>query len=115
MDGKSRWADNIMIERWFRSFKYDEAYLTQYNNIREARQAIRSYVKKYNFERCPLSHRRSAAGSGLLSCYAAGCSTGDYSRRTRNARRWAGRGDVSLPPGCASIILFIPGQAAARQ
>ena len=21
MDGKSRWADNIMIERWFRSFK----------------------------------------------------------------------------------------------
>ena len=31
MDGKSRWADNIMIERWFRSFKYEEAYLTQYN------------------------------------------------------------------------------------
>jgi putative transposase len=27
MDGKSRWADNIMIERWFRSFKYEEAYL----------------------------------------------------------------------------------------
>ena len=40
MDGKSRWADNIMIERWFRSFKYEEAYLTQYNNIREARKAI---------------------------------------------------------------------------
>ena len=35
MDGKSRWADNIMIERWFRSFRYEEAYLTQYNNIRE--------------------------------------------------------------------------------
>ncbi len=40
MDGKSRWADNIMIERWFRSFKYEEAYLTQYNNIKEARAAI---------------------------------------------------------------------------
>ena len=37
MDGKSRWADNIMIERWFRSFKYEEAYLTQYNNIKEAK------------------------------------------------------------------------------
>ena len=24
MDGKSRWADNIMIERWFRTLKYDE-------------------------------------------------------------------------------------------
>jgi hypothetical protein len=26
MDGKSRWTDNIMIECWFRSFKYEEAY-----------------------------------------------------------------------------------------
>ena len=50
MDGKSRWADNIMIERWFRSFKYEEAYLTQYNNIREARKAIGNYVHTYNFE-----------------------------------------------------------------
>lgn len=52
MDGKGRWADNIMIERWFRSFKYEEAYLTQYNNIREARSAIGSYIHTYNFERC---------------------------------------------------------------
>ena len=52
MDGKSRWADNIMIERWFRSFKYEEAYLTQYRCIKEARNAIRQYVKTYNFERC---------------------------------------------------------------
>ena len=51
MDGKSRWADNIMIERWFRSFKYEEAYLTQYNNIREARAAIGQYIHNYNFER----------------------------------------------------------------
>ena len=52
MDGKSRWADNIMIERWFRTFKYDEAYLTQYKNLKEAREAIREYIKRYNFERC---------------------------------------------------------------
>ena len=52
MDGKSRWADNIMIERWFRSFKYEEAYLTQYNNIKEARTAIGRYIHTYNFERC---------------------------------------------------------------
>ncbi|MFR6479150.1 MAG: integrase core domain-containing protein [Coprococcus sp.] len=38
--------------RWFRSFKYEEAYLTQYNNIREARKAIGKYVHTYNFERC---------------------------------------------------------------
>ena len=40
-----------MIERWFRSFKYEEAYLTQYNNIKEARAAIKRYVHTYNFER----------------------------------------------------------------
>ena len=52
MDGKSRWADNIMIERWFRTFKYEEAYLTEWKNIKEARQAIAAYIHKYNFERC---------------------------------------------------------------
>ena len=52
MDEKSRWADNIMIERWFRSFKYEEVYLTQYNNIKEARTAIGRYIHTYNFERC---------------------------------------------------------------
>ena len=52
MDGKSRWADNIMIERWFRTFKYDEAYLTEWANIKEARAAIKAYIHKYNFERC---------------------------------------------------------------
>ena len=44
MDGKSRWADNIMIERWFRSFKYEEAYLTEYANLKEAREAIGRYI-----------------------------------------------------------------------
>ena len=52
MDGKSRWADNIIIERWFRSFKYEEAYLTEWNNIKEARTAIKAYIHKYNIERC---------------------------------------------------------------
>lgn len=60
MDGKSRWADNIMIERWFRTFKYDEAYLTQYANIREARSCIAKYIHTYNFGRChsAIGHKR---------------------------------------------------------
>lgn len=51
MDGKSRWADNIMIERWFRSFKYEEAYLTQYNNIKEAKGGYQAICSHHNFER----------------------------------------------------------------
>ena len=52
MDGKSRWADNIMIERRFRSFKYEEAYLTEYANLKGAREAIGRYIYTYNFKRC---------------------------------------------------------------
>lgn len=48
MDGKSRRADNAMIERWFRGFKYEEAHLTQYSNIKEAGTAIGQYIHTYN-------------------------------------------------------------------
>lgn len=44
MDGKSRWVDNSMVKRWFRTFKYDETYLTQYHNLREARMCIHRYI-----------------------------------------------------------------------
>ena len=39
MDGKSRWADNVMIERWFRSLKTEEIYLNEYPNPRALRKA----------------------------------------------------------------------------
>ena len=57
MDGVGRWADNIPIERWFRTLKVDEVYLKQYETIREARKEIGDYIHKYNFVR-----RHSAIG-----------------------------------------------------
>ncbi len=48
MDGKSRWADNIMIERWFRSLKTEEIYPNEYGSPRELRKAIRAYIEQYN-------------------------------------------------------------------
>lgn len=51
MDGKSRWADNIMIERWFRTLKYDEVYLKDYENIKDARHQIGAFIHNYNFEK----------------------------------------------------------------
>jgi len=51
MDGKGRWADNIPIERWFRTLKYEEIYLKDYENIKEARREIGKFIKSYNFER----------------------------------------------------------------
>ena len=48
MDGKSRWADNVMIERWFRSLKVELIYPNEFNNPRELRKAISAYVEQYN-------------------------------------------------------------------
>jgi len=48
MDGKSRQADNIMIERWFHSLKTEGIYLNEYETPRVLRQAIRAYVQLYN-------------------------------------------------------------------
>ena len=51
MDGKSRWADNIMIERWFRSLKNEQIYPNEYHSPRELRKLIKEYVDAYNRER----------------------------------------------------------------
>ncbi|MFK3988522.1 IS3 family transposase [Exiguobacterium mexicanum] len=51
MDSKGRALDNIMIERFWRSLKYEEVYLKDYGTPREARQNIRDYMEFYNWER----------------------------------------------------------------
>lgn len=48
MDGKSRWADNIMIERWFRSLKTELIYINEFHSPRELRAAIGEYIRSYN-------------------------------------------------------------------
>ena len=50
-DGKGRALDNIFTERLWRSLKYEEVYLADYGNPREARQGIGRYFTFYNTER----------------------------------------------------------------
>ncbi|MBZ0184872.1 MAG: IS3 family transposase, partial [Candidatus Obscuribacterales bacterium] len=51
MDGKGRWMDNIFIERFWRSLKYEEVYLRAYDSVAEARAGIARWVEFYNYER----------------------------------------------------------------
>lgn len=51
MDGRGRWADNIPIERWFRTLKYEEIYLKDYESPKEARREIGKFIQDYNFKR----------------------------------------------------------------
>lgn len=48
MDGKGAWRDNVFVERFWRSIKYEEIYLKAYENIREARSSISNYIRFYN-------------------------------------------------------------------
>jgi putative transposase len=48
MDGKARWVDNVIIERWFRSLKCEEIYINEYCSPRELKSAIGKYVNLYN-------------------------------------------------------------------
>jgi putative transposase len=51
MDGKGRSIDNVFIERFWRSLKYENVYLKGYETPREARFGIAQYVQYYNNER----------------------------------------------------------------
>lgn len=51
MDGKARAIDNIFTERFWRSLKYEEVYLNEYNSPKEARKRIGEYINFYNNER----------------------------------------------------------------
>lgn len=48
MDGKARWIDNVIIERWFRSLKTEYIYINEYASPRELRSGIEDYVRDYN-------------------------------------------------------------------
>jgi putative transposase len=57
MDGRGAWRDNVVVERLWRSVKYEEVYLRAYANVSEARTSIGRYLGFYNARRPHSSHR----------------------------------------------------------
>lgn len=51
MDGKGRCLDNIAIERFWRTLKYEEVYLKTYDSVKEAKAALGDYIDWYNHKR----------------------------------------------------------------
>ena len=51
MDGRGRALDNIFTERLWRSVKYEEVYLHDYDSPRDAQQNLRRYFNFYNYDR----------------------------------------------------------------
>ncbi|MBA2392992.1 MAG: IS3 family transposase [Ktedonobacteraceae bacterium] len=50
-DGRGRALDNIFVERLWRSVKYEEVYLKDYQTVSEARNELAAYFQFYNYER----------------------------------------------------------------
>jgi putative transposase len=67
MDGRGRAFDNIFTERFWRSLKYEEVYLYDYSNPREARAGITRYMGLYNHRR---PHEGLSYQTDLVLCNA---------------------------------------------
>jgi putative transposase len=51
MDGKGAWRDNVFVERFWRSIKYEEVYLRAYESASEAKHFVGRYITFYNQQR----------------------------------------------------------------
>ncbi len=51
MDGQGRWIDNVFIERFWRSLKYECIYLHSFDDLREVRELVKVYLEYYNGKR----------------------------------------------------------------
>jgi len=51
MDGRGRWMDNVMVERLWRTLKYDCVYINTFETGSELREGIGRWVERYNKRR----------------------------------------------------------------
>lgn len=51
MDGKGRAMDNIMVERLWRTVKYEDIYIKDYETVEDLIAGLRTYFRYYNHER----------------------------------------------------------------
>src|SRR5215813_7756232 len=51
MDGRGSWRENVFLERFWRSVKYEEVYLRAYDSVDEARASLSRYIHFYNSHR----------------------------------------------------------------
>ena len=49
MDGRGRALDNIFTERLWRTIKYEDIYIHDYQSPRDLRQGVGAYIEHYNY------------------------------------------------------------------
>ena len=51
MDEQGRWRDNVVIERFWKTVKYEEIYLKAYESISHAKKELAKFFDRYNTRR----------------------------------------------------------------
>lgn len=51
MDGRGRALDNVFVERFWRTIKYDNIYIRGYTTVPECREGIKDFIHFYNHRR----------------------------------------------------------------
>ena len=71
MDGKGRWADNIIIERFWRTIKYCSIFMYGVETVLELRQEVKKFVMYYNNKRLHSALKYQTPMSVYSQCLAA--------------------------------------------
>ena len=51
MDGKGRWMDNVIIERFWRTLKHENVLIHVFDTVVELKRAIDRFIREYNDKR----------------------------------------------------------------
>ena len=71
MDGKGRWADNIIIERFWRTIKYCSIFMYGVESVKELKQEIKKFIVYYNSKRLHSALKYQTPMSVYEKCLAA--------------------------------------------
>ena len=114
MDGVGRAFDNIMVERLWRTVKYEDVYLRDYETPAEARLGLARYFAYYNHQR----RHRSLGRVTPASVYGLAMSAADEKLLVQPPRaRIVETGDgrsVAAIAAAAPVALRAPSAAAAN-
>ncbi len=51
MDGKGRALDNVYIEQFWRTVKWEHIYLWNFETLSELKESLNHFMYKYNYQR----------------------------------------------------------------
>lgn len=71
MEGKGRWADNIIIERFWRTIKYCSLFMYGVETVLELKQEVKRFIVYYNSRRLHSALNYQTPMSVYSQCMAA--------------------------------------------